>query len=427
MTTTQVNVRPPSTDEELNAFFRLAAWTFVTRAETETAAADLRRFVTEFPEAGPTGIRGAFGDGRYLGGYLIDERWLRIGAARLRTGWIGYVVTDPDYRGRGVATALMRDALAYAHGRGQVLLVLNGLPDFYAPFGYVDVFDATFHAVERDAVLALPESPYRVRPATGEDVPAMLGLYDRHYGSHPGSVVRTAEQQAFLIDFAASCERSAYRQRDGLPYRGPVVGVDDEDRPRGYLSTPWGPKDAFGYEVAADDWPAILALLQYQARSLDLSPDAPAEVRWPLPPDSLTAYALADHCVVQSRSTHRPRANWEASVIDVPGLLGGMLPAWEERLRRCPSAWTGDIGLAIDGEAWTIRREAAGLQLCEGPTPRTRTVELGRAALAPLLFGFRSVAWAAQRSGQELPDDLRSVLGVLFPPVHPWIAPMDGW
>jgi hypothetical protein len=320
----------------------------------------------------------------------------------------------------------MQDALGYARGRGQVLLVLNGLPDFYAPFGYVDVFDATFHAVEKEAVLALPESPYRVRPATGEDVPAMLDLYDRHYGSYPGSVVRTAEQQAFLIDFAASCERSAYRQRDGLPYRGPVVSVDGEGRPRGYLSTPWGPKDTFGYEVAADDWPAILALLQYQARSLDPPPEAPAEVRWPLPPSSLAAYALADRFVVQSRSTHRPRANWEACVVDVAGLLGGMLPAWEERLRRCPSAWGGDVGLTIDGETWTIRREAEGLQLSEGPTAGTRTVELGRATVAPLLFGFRSVAWAVQRSGQELPDDLRSVLDVLFPTVQPWIAPMDG-
>jgi hypothetical protein len=211
-----------------------------------------------------------------------------------------------------------------------------------------------------------------------------------------------------------------------LPYEGPVVSVDGDGRPRGYLAIPWGPKATFGYEVAADDWPAALALLQYQARLLDPPPGAPAEVRWPLPSDSLTAYALADRLVVQCRSTHRPRANWEACVVNVSGLLSGMVPAWEERLHRCPTAWGGDVGLAIDGEVWTIRREAEGLQLSEGSTAEARIVELERATLAPLLFGFRSVAWAIERSGREVPDDLRSVLELLFPMVQPWIAPMDG-
>ena len=48
-----------------------------------------------------------------------------------------------------------------------------------------------------------------------------------------------------------------------------MVAVDGDDRPRGYLVAPWGPLRAFGSEVAADDWPATLALLQHHARQFD--------------------------------------------------------------------------------------------------------------------------------------------------------------
>src|SRR5262249_53897299 len=142
-------------------------------------------------------------------------------------------------------------------------------------------------------------SGYRVRQVTADDAPAMLALYDRHLGPHPGSFVRSLAQQAFQLDFMATLEGGPYLAREGTAFAPPVVGVDQSGQGRGYLVLPWGPLRAFGYEVAADDWPATLALLQYDARRLGTLPEAPAETRWPLPPDSLAAMVLADHLTVR--------------------------------------------------------------------------------------------------------------------------------
>jgi predicted N-acetyltransferase YhbS len=422
----RVVVRPPANSDEIAAFFALAASTFIRDTPPSVAAADFRRYVLDGPAPDPASIRGAFrGDG-YLGGYLIEERILRVGQARLKAGCVGVVVTHPDHRRQGVATALMRDALDHARARGMVVLLLHGMADFYTPFGYADVFDVTEHAVRRSDVAAAPPSPYRVRPATDVDAPAMLALYERHYGPHPGNFDRTVEWEAFLLRFSGSLDQQVYRQRDDSFFTSPVVAVDAEDQPRGYLMSPWGPLRAFGTEVAADDWPALLALLQWQATSLDDCGSAVDLIRWPLPPNSLMAALLADHFVVESATTSRPWANWEASLVDPLALMRGMLPAWNARWLRHRARWRGTLGLTIDGATQLLDLSPDGVQLLGDAMPAMRRGALTSRVVLPLLFGFRSVAWAAFQDGQTIPADLLPMLEILFPPLTPWIAPTDG-
>jgi predicted N-acetyltransferase YhbS len=419
-------VRPPADEEETAAFFRLAAAQFIRDSPGAIAAADFRRFVSNAPGADPGGVRGAFRGGDYLGGYLVEERELRVGSACLRTGCIGVVVVDAAQRGRGVGKALMQDAFAHARDRGQVLLLLHGLADFYRPFGYADVFDATEHLMQRSEILALPASPYRIRPATSDDAPALLALYDRHYGPHPGSFARTLEQERFLLRFSASLDPRAYPQRDGLPFEAPVVAVDERGRVRGSLVVPWGPLRAFGSEVAADDWPSTLALLQHQARQYDALAMPQDELRWPLPPDSLAAQLLADHLTIERRGKSRPWANWEAALVDPARLLRDMVPAWRERWRRHNLGWCGNLSLTIDGTTAVLRFTNDDVTLATDCGGAPLGVALSGTVAAPLLFGFRSGAWAAVQLGQRIPAEALPVLEILFPPLTPWIAPTDG-
>lgn len=414
-----VTIRPAATDTERDLFFRIAAGQFIRDAPPEIAGPDFRRFTETAPGADPAHVRGAFRGEAYLGGYLIDERWLRIGAARLRTGCVGVVTTRPEYRGRGVATALMNDAFAFARSRGCALLMLHGLADFYEPWGYVDVFDAAEHRIAREDILQQSASPYRVRPAMVADAPEMVALYDRHFGPHPGNFLRSVEHVAFQLEFAGSVERGKYLARDAMPFGPPVVAVDADGCLRGYLFTPWGPLRAFGNEVAVDDWPAMLALLQHDARQAGSSVAAPTELRWPLPTDGLAAMLLADRLTVRVETLHRPRANWMAALVDLAGLVDEMRTTWNERIQRIHPELFRDFDLVIDGQsAFRSHGGAADEALS--------TISLSAKVLVPLLFGYRNARWAMARPGTTIDAGLEPVLEALFPPRQPWIAPTDG-
>jgi predicted N-acetyltransferase YhbS len=426
MSLCEVVIRPPATDGELAAFCQLAAEQFIRETPQAIAARDFQHSITAPPGADRSGVRCAFRGQAYLGGYLVEERWLRVGSARLRTGCIGVVVVDPAHRGQGIGKTLMGDAFARARARGQTLLLLHGLADFYRPFGFADVFDPTDHAVRGADIRQCSPSPYRVRPAMSGDAPSLLNLYDRHYGPRPGSFARTLEQETFLVRFSAALDPAAYLQRDGAPFTPPIVAVDAADRVRGYLFVPWGPLRAFGGEVAADDWPATLALLQHHARLL-VKAAAPADqVGWPLPPDSLVAALMADHFVVERTATSRPWANWEACVVDPLSLMRGMAPVWNERWRCHRSSWNGAFDLAIDGVTQTVHLTPDEVTIADAGSPKEHTARLTGAVVAPLLFGFRSPTWAAMQDRQHIPPELLPMLDVLFPPVTPWIAPTDG-
>lgn len=422
----EIVVRPPASDEEKAAFFRLTAGHFIRGTPVDIAAADLRRYVYEAPHADPSWARGVFHGDTCLGGYLYEERFLRIGAARLGMGCVGVVIAHPEHRGQGIGKALMRDSFAYARGHGHVMLMLHGAPAYYQPFGYADVFDATEHDVRRADILAHPPSPYRVRTATTADAPATLDLYERHFGSHPGSFARSVDQETFLIRFAANLDPHDYVQRDGLPFSLTVVAVDGNNRVRGYLAAPWALLRAFGHEVAADDWPATLALLQHHARLLDSLAEPPEQLRWPLPPDSLMAELLADHFTVQSFRHARPMANWEASLVDPAVLIAGMVPEWNERWRQHRVPWSGTLALTIDDVTRALSISPDGVSLAASNQDITENVSLTGTVALPLLFGFRSLEWAATQEGQEIPETLLPVLEVLFPARTPWIAARDG-
>ena len=404
-------IRPLETDAEVAAYFALAATTFPGYPRTHctptpggSLAAGWRRFVEDAPGFEPTYLRGAFSAGELVGGYQHDERWLLVAGWRVRSGYVGGVVTAPEHRGRGVASALMRDGVAFARERRQALLVLRGIPDFYGRFGYADVMEVTEHVVERAPILALPASSYLVRPATLDDAPTLRALYERHYGSYTGSYARTLPQQEHLLRHRAS---------------PPLLALDPAGNPRGYLLLPGGLDRSGAVEVAADTWPAALALLQRQASLAE----GAVELRWPLPPDSPTFHHLADHLPVRGETRSRPNAGWLARPGQLEALFDGLVPLWRERWRRARCDWSGVLALEIGAPGDAVTGEAGARCILEltlddlrrrDEAPTAQSVQLSLAAFTQLAFGYRPARWAAA------PAHLLAPLEVLFPLGIPW-------
>ena len=226
MASSFISVRPLASPSEYETYFQLANQAF-SSDPSPTNARDWQEFITTLPQYRPEQLRGAFRDGGLLGGYILYERMMRVGAAQLPTGCIGAVVTHPAYRHQGVATALMYDAIDYALSHQHALLLLDGIPKFYHRFGYSDVFDLSILDIERAAILAQPLSTHTVHLATPEDAASVLALYDRHFGPYAGSFTRTLEQQT---------HRLQHRSSDNPLW----VAVDPAGGPQGYISLQGG-------------------------------------------------------------------------------------------------------------------------------------------------------------------------------------------
>ena len=123
---------------------------------------------------------------------------MQIGAARVRAGCIGAVVTHPDHRRQGVGSALMWDAIDHARTAASPSCSSTARPTSTTRSATSTSSTASITISPAPTVLAQPPSPYRVRPATPDDAPALLELYQRHYGPYSGSFARTLEAQRYV-------------------------------------------------------------------------------------------------------------------------------------------------------------------------------------------------------------------------------------
>jgi predicted N-acetyltransferase YhbS len=419
MTETSLNVRPLATPEEYHLQLMLADREFSQQPSPESVER-WQRFIAGLPDFRPEQLRGAFLGDQQAGGYMMYEREMRMGAARISTGCIGIVVTHPEHRKQGVATTLMRDAIDFARSRNHALLLLDGIPKFYYRYGYTDMFDLVVVEVDRSAVLAAPASSYSVRACTVDDAGAMLRLYDQQYGPYTGSFVRTLEQQQ-------------YRIQDSSP--ADMVALAPDGTVQGYLK---GFDGNLAQEVAADNWEALLALMQHHAAMFKENETPPATLRYRLPAHDRLVQWMLDHLevpdtshwqhpaeewVLRTESYHHRYAGWMARIVHLPTLMRSILPELQARWQRGLAQWNGRVVLSIGDELCVLHIDGRQIALgdSEHVTSGVEAIQIMPQAFTQLLFGYRSVVQALP----DASDELLAVLSVLFPTGHAWLARSD--
>ncbi len=398
-------IRPLQSSAEVENFFLLNVKIFRRHPDLTTIATKYRQFVTEAPHFHPDRLRGAFLGTTYLGGYYIPKLTVCMGSTQLDISGIGEVNTHPDYRSQGTASRLMQDAINYAIHHQHALLLLDGIPNFYHRFGYANIIKIPKHDIACEDILAHPTSPYHVRLATVDDIPDLLTLYQRHYGPYSGYFPRTYQQQRHLLDHQLH-----------------FLAMNRDNEPCGYLIL--YERHIGNYivlEVAADDWPAALALLQHHIRFVGTNSDTPKEIQWPLPLNSLTFYLLADNLSLRSETDYRLNGNWMVRPAHLPTLFRSFPPLWQERLQRCNLAWSGTLALTIDDSTCHFEVTSADIHIVEHPSNHVHEIKLSSQVFTQLLFGYRSITWAMHQPGQQIPNDLIPLLSILFAQEAFWI------
>src|SRR6266699_4973095 len=107
MTTSSFAVSPLATEADVQRHFMAGYKEFMSGAPPERAR-QYQDDVTMRPGFRSQSLRGAYHEGQLAGGYILFEWVMRMGAARIPTGCIGSVVTYPEFRKQGVASALMQ-------------------------------------------------------------------------------------------------------------------------------------------------------------------------------------------------------------------------------------------------------------------------------------------------------------------------------
>lgn len=271
----------------------------------------------------------------------------------LQVAMLEMVVTHPQYRHRGLARAQIARFHRAVAEQGHDLSIIQGIPYYYRQYGYA-------YALEHSAVDSLPawripmaedphlvqpsplplshesygrgETPYSLREATDEDVPALAQLYEGTMRKLNLHVERDAAYWRYVL-------RSVHIPTLVLVDQ-PTGGVS------GYVMT-WPAKDSHATQIVESAVPGLDAAWA-ALRALRATGKQEIILRWS------QGGALVQ--LARSLGSHRlPSYQWLWRITDVAGLLAKIAPALDRRMAAVGYAGQTDLSINLYRSACRMR------------------------------------------------------------------------
>jgi putative acetyltransferase len=121
----------PETAEDHDSIRRLVAAAFGSEAE-----AHLVDRIRSSPEYLPELALVAVVDDEIVGHVMVSHTVVRSDVGDRRISMLSPLAVRPDHQRSGIGSALVRDAISIADGRGEPLIVLEGSPAYYGRLGF---------------------------------------------------------------------------------------------------------------------------------------------------------------------------------------------------------------------------------------------------------------------------------------------------
>jgi GNAT superfamily N-acetyltransferase len=325
-------------------------------------------------------------DGRVVAHLRIFDRQMWLRGARLRAAGIGSVATNPDYRCRGLANALLRDTIGLLRRDGYHLSFLGSevAPAFYERLGWRVVREPSHGVQAAEAArlsggqAALPASPagLTIRPFELSDLVAVAQIHGDATSGRTGAVARSLR---YWGDHMSWVDGDA---------GGFLVAADARQQPSGFVrsrSERWASTlmvlDAHCRDGAGACMAPLLGALGRYAVGQGLK-----GIQASLPEGHPLGDAIA--ALPSAGVTTEVRYPLMMRVVGLAGLLRWLAPLLSDRL---PADNPSEVTLAFeeDGRRTCLRVGPDGVRVSRRPAGEVAPLSPGDAVL--LLMGQKSV------------------------------------
>lgn len=324
---------------------------------------------------------------------LIGQTWTYEGIP-FAVGRPELVATDADYRRKGLVRAQFEAIHALSESRGQMVQAITGIPWYYRQFGYemtVNLGGGRNYQMDlHKEVKSAEEEPYRLRPATLEDLPFLQSQYALYCAD--GLLARVRDEAIWRYEITGAHRESEYARHfyvvEETAVSQPVAYIEYRDWGKSFGVREIGVRP--GYSLRAV---ALFLIRHLEREAKRLNPERKK------PYQNIHFHFGDAHAVYEALRRElpagRPPYAWYIRVPDLPGFLRHITPALEKRLADSVMAGhTGTLKLNFYRTQMTMVFEDG--KLIDLGTYGPERVESGDAVFPELtflklLFGHRSL------------------------------------
>lgn len=405
-----MDIFPPRDERQAGEVADLAAKVFSGYFET------LRRgvaFLRHFPGFRLEMVRVAWEDGKPVSALTVLPLKVRLMGRELPAGGLRNVCTHPEFRGRGLATSLLLDALQFMRERGMLLSMLfTDIHDFYRRLGWEVALPS--YRLSLDVRAARPGSfgTLFLSPFRDEDLDQIAPLYSKCYALTNCSIVRDRD---YWLGKVALWDEISPGWRERL-----LVGRAGGEAIC-YAAVEWRDEALSVLEAGAESPESANALLRSLSR-LALS-RAKGRLELRLPPDHI----LSRRALELGASLSISPSPCMLRIVEIEPLFRAIEPELTLRLRATAlKDWSGAISFETDVGKVDIAFERGKAKVGEGAR-NPLVVRIPQSMLVQLLTGYREPADLMGRREFQAPDKALPVLRALFPRQFPHVSPADSF
>lgn len=146
---------------------------------------------SRYPNFNNEHVRIAIYKGKIVSTLQITTDVIRIGEARLKMGGLGWVSTDVQYRNKGIASALIQNAVQYMTANSYQVSMLFGIPNFYHRFGFISTLPEYYANITTRELLTIKPIPHKIRKVKPGDILLLRKIHDEEDVDVSCSIIRT--------------------------------------------------------------------------------------------------------------------------------------------------------------------------------------------------------------------------------------------